>query len=324
MSLKNCAFASSSMKKHLLLLTISFLTLKNFVAQTNVYHPFPDSNAVWHQHEHPSGGPDNHFQFGILGDTVINSLVWHKLYQEQNCIPDPVITIYNSTLVGAIREDSLKQVFFYNISYWSVPLDSVYKLYDFSKQSGDTIVFGPAPAYNSPALVVDSTDSVFTYNQYRKRFYFTDINGGMPEIWIEGIGSKRNLLSIIDPYPTCSCLLELFCFRQNDTSFYIKSPFLDCYDLTAGIGENEQQINSANIFPNPFSTETTVSASENLSNATLIIYNSLGQQVKQQKNISGQTITLHRDNLPNGIYFLQIIKENKVYSTNKLVITGGL
>jgi len=52
-----------------------------------------------------------------------------------------------------------------------------------------------------------------------------------------------------------------------------------------------------------------------------MVYNSYGQTVKQIKNISGQTFTLHRDNLQSGLYFLQLTQVNKIIATEKLVIT---
>lgn len=73
--------------------------------------------------------------------------------------------------------------------------------------------------------------------------------------------------------------------------------------------------------PNPFSLETTLKTNDNLINATLTVYNSLGQQVKQIRNISGQTITLHRDNLPSGLYLLRLTQDNKTFATDKIVIT---
>ncbi|MNE86367.1 hypothetical protein D3C80_1834600 [compost metagenome] len=75
-----------------------------------------------------------------------------------------------------------------------------------------------------------------------------------------------------------------------------------------------------NIFPNPFSSETTLHTDKALKNATLTIYNCFGETVKQLKNISGQTLTLSRDNFPNGMYFIRLTEENKIY-TDKLIIT---
>jgi hypothetical protein len=75
------------------------------------------------------------------------------------------------------------------------------------------------------------------------------------------------------------------------------------------------------ISPNPFSSETIITAGEKLKNASLVLYNSVGQQVRQIKNISGYTITLHRDNLTGGIYFIRLTEDNKNIATEKLIVT---
>lgn len=77
----------------------------------------------------------------------------------------------------------------------------------------------------------------------------------------------------------------------------------------------------SSVFPNPFSIETTLQMDENLNEATLTVYNSFGQTVKQMRNITGQTFTLSRDNLANGAYFIRLTEENKLITTVKLVIS---
>ena len=80
--------------------------------------------------------------------------------------------------------------------------------------------------------------------------------------------------------------------------------------------------NDVIIFPNPFSTQTILHSDILLNNATLTVYNSFGQTVKQLKNISGQTVVLSRDNLASGLYFIRLTEGNKMY-TDKLVITDN-
>ena len=90
---------------------------------------------------------------------------------------------------------------------------------------------------------------------------------------------------------------------------------------TVSIVELNKDDFSCIVYPNPFSYLTTLHTNKPLINATLNIFNSFGQKVKQIKNISGQTFTLHRDNLQSGLYFLQMTQENKIVATGKLVIT---
>src|ERR1051325_5159377 len=66
------------------------------------------------------------------------------------------------------------------------------------------------------------------------------------------------------------------------------------------------------ISPNPFSTLTTLQTSISLDNATLILFNSFGEQVKQLENISGNEIILQIENLPSGLYFIQLKEKDKV------------
>lgn len=75
------------------------------------------------------------------------------------------------------------------------------------------------------------------------------------------------------------------------------------------------------VIPNPFISSTTIQTIGNLKNATLTIYNSYGQTLKQVKNISGQTVFLSRDNLPSGLYFIRLTEENKIIAVEKILIT---
>lgn len=87
-----------------------------------------------------------------------------------------------------------------------------------------------------------------------------------------------------------------------------------------GNHENSNK-NIFSIYPNPFISSTTILSVVNLKNATLTIYNSYGQTLKQVKNISEQTVSLSRDNLPSGLYFIKLIEENKILAVEKILIT---
>ncbi|MBP7477595.1 MAG: T9SS type A sorting domain-containing protein [Chitinophagales bacterium] len=88
---------------------------------------------------------------------------------------------------------------------------------------------------------------------------------------------------------------------------------------TAGI-DDKSSVNAIGISPNPFCFQTTLQTESVFNNATLTINNHLGQTVKQIDNISGQSITLFRDNLQSGLYFIHLTQDNKTIATNKLVI----
>jgi hypothetical protein len=81
-------------------------------------------------------------------------------------------------------------------------------------------------------------------------------------------------------------------------------------------GTNDQ----LGIFPNPFFSQTTLKTDKPLKNATLTVVDCFGQTVKQLHGISGQTVTLSRDDLPAGLYFIHVTEANRT-CTNKLIIT---
>lgn len=85
--------------------------------------------------------------------------------------------------------------------------------------------------------------------------------------------------------------------------------------------ENLSDNSAVTIFPNPFSLHTNIQTTIPFHNSTLTLLNSVGEAVKQIDNISGPTITLLRDNLPSGLYFLRLTKDNAYFSISKLVIT---
>lgn len=78
--------------------------------------------------------------------------------------------------------------------------------------------------------------------------------------------------------------------------------------------------NNFRIFPNPFSQQMTVESVEDLKGSDIIIYNSTGILVKEIHNASGHSVTVQRDNLSSGIYYLVISKNGKMIGTNKILI----
>ncbi|MCX6185471.1 MAG: T9SS type A sorting domain-containing protein [Bacteroidetes bacterium] len=93
------------------------------------------------------------------------------------------------------------------------------------------------------------------------------------------------------------------------------------YNNTISGIENVNNINLENsVYPNPFSEQTTIQSNCFLDNASLIVNNTLGEQVKQVNNLYGQRITFNRDNLPSGIYFIKVSQENKQMITKKIIL----
>jgi len=74
------------------------------------------------------------------------------------------------------------------------------------------------------------------------------------------------------------------------------------------------------LSPNPCSSHTILTSSVPLTDAAIVLYNSCGQQVRLIKSVSGQSFTLTRENLPEGLYYLRLMLDGKIIATNKLVV----
>ncbi|TND07448.1 MAG: hypothetical protein FD123_3226 [Bacteroidetes bacterium] len=111
---------------------------------------------------------------------------------------------------------------------------------------------------------------------------------------------------------------------QLQSSFAYKDSILDnylsCYAGTLSAGE-ELHKTAISVFPNPFADETRIRSELFLKNATLSVYNALGQEIKRIKNISGQEIKLRRNNLPAGIYWIRLAEDNQAGSVVRLIIS---
>lgn len=94
--------------------------------------------------------------------------------------------------------------------------------------------------------------------------------------------------------------------------------------VTMGIRNFAGRINPIlNVHPNPAASETTITSSL-LENSDLTIFDARGKMVKQINGIQSQTITLFRDNLPNGIYFIRLSQVNKIIASQIFILHDGM
>ena len=134
--------------------------------------------------------------------------------------------------------------------------------------------------------------------------------------------NSPNFLWFLPPYDGHPFYCKVKAVYNKDSSLSIATDSLHFMGVAIGVNENNYH-QTISIFPNAFSSQTTLQSDKILKNATLTIYNSCGQTVKQINNFTGQTIIIHRDNLPNGLYFLRLIQDNRIISSDKLVITDN-
>ncbi len=92
-----------------------------------------------------------------------------------------------------------------------------------------------------------------------------------------------------------------------------------CHNITnVGIFENSLATD-VNIYPNPFTSQTTISFSEEQKNSLIKIMDVLGKEIKAI-NFTGKELIIAKGEMKSGIYFLQIIDGNKNVVNKKIVV----
>ena len=131
---------------------------------------------------------------------------------------------------------------------------------------------------------------------------------------IKGAGNSTQILNYSTIHHTLSNGVSYYRLKQTD--YDGETSYSDRQTVEF---ETDEVI--FDIYPNPFSGETTFHTSENLKDASLIVYNSHGA-VKEIENVSGQTFTFERENLRSGLYWIKVVQGGKVIAIKKLVITN--
>lgn len=88
--------------------------------------------------------------------------------------------------------------------------------------------------------------------------------------------------------------------------------------VPAGIDEYKDLI-GLSIYPNPFSSQTTINFDKEQTNTFITITDILGKQIRTQ-TFSGKQYIIDKGDLSKGIYFVQVTDENKNSINKKIVI----
>lgn len=297
--------------KNILLLIALFAALSS-QSQTNLYHPFPDSNAVWNINYYWAcmGSEPNNDLFSLTysGDTIIGSTSYHKL-NTPFIDHQSVGTCGGGTTgyQGAIRHDGPgKRVYFVPPSSGNEQL-----LYDFNLQVGDTVE-GYLETNAWPADVVQEIDSVLVGNTYRKRWI---INTCYNISLIEGIGSTYGL---IQPSPGCVTDLPdyaITCFRQNGETLF-PDTVSNCELITA-IPAVHPVPDGLIIRPNPCHGSFSIDFGTLVTKTEIRLTDISGKLVLVEQVDGRQQVSV--ENLRSGVYILSVISGGKNLLNRKIV-----
>lgn len=316
--------------KNYLLSLIFVLFFCNAKAQTNVYHPFPDSSANWNF-------TVQNVCWGILGnslyqhqmsielgpDTIINLTTYHSLHipayivnAGPNCFnPPPGNYILPGKYVGAIRNDhNAKRTYI-------IPEQSSIEqlLYDFNWQVGDTItgyLDSPIAAFEDTVI---SIDSVLVGSSYRKRWF---IDPYYQVYLIEGIGSTYGLINPIPAGISDNDDYVLNCYNQDNVPLY-PSGSSGCPVLT-DIEEQAEHEMQLVVYPNPAEDFLYLQLPFDCMNQILEVSISGidGKKFFQQFVMATQKsiVDITLPDLKSGMYQVQVVSAEKQLQSRFMVI----
>jgi Secretion system C-terminal sorting domain len=288
------------------------------IAQT--YTSIDEFDATWDFMDISTSGTDVVYgpvQYITESDTFFNDNTYKKVYRSYSVI--------NRELIGFIREDSLKKVYYNPIEPFC-PNDTIseYLLYDFSLQVGDSLKITMPDILSNPCIVapiniaseVIAIDSVLLTNgEYRKRFLLGEDWGLNTHYHIEGIGSTIDLIYIFN-YATLDgwhIRHDLICFLIQNSILHLSPNWQEaaCFlDPSTNINEvyKEEQFE---VYPNPGTNIITIK-SDTEANELLILelIDVNGKVLIKEEIFSNQQIDIA--SLQNGIYYIKIANRNKI------------
>lgn len=139
--------------------------------------------------------------------------------------------------------------------------------------------------------------------------------------WWIPIGAKTDSI-IVNP----DSMMVRFTFISDGTTKQKEGWMIDdfkSYNNWGGCSGIEEYSTSdfMRAWPIPFTDQTVLNTRREINDATLGLYNSLGQEIMKREHLNGKRTTLGRNGLPAGLYTLKLSESGKVMSLLKIMIT---
>lgn len=281
-------------------------------AQTSVYHPMPDSIATWC--EWGSWGTlypiNEQAVMEMRGDTVINSVTYHKIVATGHRHYAISYYVYFSyEYRGAIRQDTATRKV-----YWRDPnATGEFLLYDFTLGIGDT-----TQGYWNPGIVITQIDSVLVGADYRKRWWGYNTNIFDTVFIVEGVGSSRGLYRLDYQYVEYNSVLNNF---ENGATTFVIDSFMTC-PFIAGVSDPGVTQMDITVAPNPSNGAFKIGyKSVETQDVSLEIYDAAGRMMSSSLMTGTSEFIWNSDDgeFSEGIYFIRITTLDETV-TKKVVL----
>lgn len=222
----------------------------------------------------------------------------------------------NGNLYGMDNEIG---IFEYNIATDTVVLTSRWYLTpDF--YSGGSINSSLIEICRKPSYKYFSVDTItvcennsFNYTVHSKNAntYQWNINGGAIATQTDSTLNLNNLQPSNGGIYTCTMTNQ--CGQTETMNLVI------IVDVCTAIDEQLHFVNGITVFPNPFTSQTTITFSEEQKNTTIIITDLVGKKIKTL-NFTGRQLVIDKEEMKAGVYFVQTTDGKKNVTNKKIII----
>ena len=297
------------MKKNILLLGCSLMITLSFAQP---FLPMLEDDHVWNTdfYVDPFGGG----QTGIIssenfvaGETIINNMSYKSVY---------IDGIQGSCLVR--EADGI-------VYRYDIDASQEYIIYDFTLNIGDTFIIpqvmyesfcGAIEIYNGwDELTVTDKTTEFIAGENRLVISFDYLSEFNIQCkWIEGIGSSLGFDPVGDVIDIGS--RYLVCFTKNGTTYFFNNATA-CDNTTLDVPDNLKK--EIVLAPNPVSDISILQFPSELNVDKLRIYDITGKLVSVEA-ITKDYAIINAMDYASGLYFFQVIIENKVIKTDRFIV----
>lgn len=262
------------------------------------YHALISEDKVWKGITY--GWGEFPFYQRILGDSLINDVVYSKVWNAQTLVGDQ----YN---IGLIREDVEQQ----KVYLWNGITEAL--LYDFSAESGDVVLCSGVGGEQS--ITITTTESILVNGELHKKLNFQD--AWTSAFWIEGIGSGYGIMDaaigmVTDYGPTLNC------FYEEEQLVWSSENSPEICALT--LGQKENEISKFNLWPNPTLGEITITTDHFAEgNYEVSVISSLGKEVYYDRMLMRGTKKLDLSNLSGGLYTVVLLLDRTPVASVRVI-----
>lgn len=190
-------------------------------------------------------------------------------------------------------------------------------LFDFNLEVADVITLSDGLTY-----IVTSITDINVNGGQRKRFNLTNQSQSFPynEVWIEGVGNWEHPLLARYEYGTDPSFFTRCSYQNGEIIYNMGLANNGVYSECDMLSVTEYNADGTIIFsPNPFQNEITITTENPLKNASLKMYNMMGQEVKSMKNINGKIVVLSPGSLATGTYLIRIQTEKAIINRKVII-----